>query len=295
VGILSDFEAYLSHERRLALLTVTSYMSDLTVWERFGLPLEEDFDREDLLRALEKMAEADFHGNTLFRRRVALRSFLKFRALKEKSYGELGADLETRYEDDFDPKALSVEEVGRLLNFKTDSDPEALRDRSLLELIYSAGLRVSEALLLEWVDVDERLPSLKVLGKGQRERFVPLSERAFYWLDRYRAEKYPEWSSGLERRHRGRIFVSKRLKPLSRMAVWKICKRRALLQGLEPVHPHQLRHSFATHLLQGGADVRFVQALLGHKSINTTERYLKVQDEDLRRMIEEHHPLNSVG
>jgi site-specific recombinase XerD len=291
VSHLNDFENFIVHQKRLSPLSVSAYMSDLSDWLKTGLNLEKKIHKEDLLKAIEKLSKKNLHKNTLFRKRIALRSYLKFRALTEESYSILAEELKTQYEDEFNPQALSVEELTQLCSFPTHDDSEALRDRAIIEMMYSAGLRASELLSLTWMDIDERLPSVRVLGKGQKERLLPLSARALYWLERYKNEKFPEWEDKLKKKYREKIFVSKRLKPLTRMALWKIFQRRSKQQGLDPVHPHQLRHSFATHLLQGGADVRFVQALLGHSKINTTERYLKFNDDDLRKMLNEFHPL----
>lgn len=288
---LDDFENFIVHQKRLSPLSVAAYMSDLSDWLETGLNLEKKIHKEDLLNSIEKLSKKKLHKNTIFRKKIALRSFLKFRALTDENYSILAEELKTQYDDEFDPQALSVEELTQLCSFPLDGDSEALRDRAIIEIMYSAGLRASEVLALSWMDIDERLPSISVMGKGQKERLLPLSARALFWLEKYRNEKFPEWEVRLKKKYRERIFVSKRLKPLTRMALWKIFQRRSRQQGLEPIHPHQLRHSFATHLLQGGADVRFVQALLGHSKINTTERYLKFNDEDLQNMLNEFHPL----
>jgi integrase/recombinase XerD len=292
---LDDFLWYLQGEKRLASNSLAAYRSDLRVWKDAGLKV---FDttaptREDLLAVLEKFNEEAIKSSTLARRTASLRSYVRFRALFEAaSWEALLAELPAPREDLPFPKALSLEEIEQFLGFDPGPDPRLLRNRALLEIIYASGLRVSEALGLNWSAVDPEQRVLRVLGKGSKERFVPYSQRAAQWLERYRGRAWPDWQSKALKKHRDTVFLSHLSKPLTRMAAWKILQKRSLEAGLDlQVHPHMLRHSFATHLLQGGADVRVVQLLLGHSSLNTTERYLKISDSELRQVFDEFHPL----
>lgn len=287
------FRWYLAGERRLAQNTVDAYLNDLRAWSSAGVDLEAgDPPTEAGVQAgYAAFSEAGLRTATLARRAATLRAFVKYRALGRPAWEEALAFLPPSRAELKLPKAFSVAEVRTLLDFDPGTDATALRNRALLELMYAAGLRVTEATTLTWAQVDERRGLLRVRGKGDKERFVPFTERAGEWLRRYREQVWPEWAEGLPKRQAETVFLSARRKGLTRMAVWKLLRQRALVAGLRHLHPHVLRHSFATHLLQGGADVRVVQLLLGHSSLDTTERYLKITDNELKTLFEKHHPL----
>jgi site-specific recombinase XerD len=186
------------------------------------------------------------------------------------------------------PKTLSPGEVERLIDAANGTSPRALRDVALVELLYGAGLRVSEAVGLErsGVDLDGRL--VRVVGKGGKERIVPIGEHAVAALTRYLSRGRPY----LDRRHRPDLFLNARGGALTRSGAFLILRRLAADAGLDParVHPHLLRHSFATHLLEGGADLRSVQEMLGHADLSTTELYTHVSDERRRALYFGAHP-----
>jgi site-specific recombinase XerD len=186
------------------------------------------------------------------------------------------------------PRALSPAETERLVEAANGSTPRTLRDRALVELLYGAGLRVSEAVGLDKasVSIDERV--VRVLGKGGKERLVPLGRPAAEAVRRYLALGRPH----LDRRYRPELFLNARGGPLTRAGAFLVLRRLAEKAGLEPgrVHPHLLRHSFATHLLEGGADLRSVQEMLGHSDLGTTERYTHVSDRRRRDAYFRAHP-----
>jgi integrase/recombinase XerD len=186
------------------------------------------------------------------------------------------------------PRTLSAGEAERLIGAANGVSPRALRDRALVELLYGAGIRVSEAMSLEkgGVDLDERL--VRVLGKGGKERVVPLGREAAEALRRYLARGRPH----LDRRHRPELFLNAKGGALTRAGAFLILRRLAAAAGLDPqrVHPHLLRHSFATHLLEGGADLRSVQEMLGHADLGTTELYTHVTDRRRREAYFAAHP-----
>ena len=186
------------------------------------------------------------------------------------------------------PRTLSPGEAERLIDASDGTSPRAMRDRALVELLYGAGLRVSEALGLDRraVDLDERI--VRAVGKGRKERLVPLGRPAVESLRRYVAMGRPH----LDRRHRPELFLNARGGPLTRAGAFLILRRLAEKAGLEPerVHPHLLRHSFATHLLEGGADLRSVQEMLGHADLATTELYTHVSDRRRRELYFQAHP-----
>jgi integrase/recombinase XerD len=187
------------------------------------------------------------------------------------------------------PRALSESEVEALLRSPDVGAPAGLRDRAMLELMYGAGLRVSELVGLETVQLNLRQGALRVRGKGGKERLVPLGEEARHWLERYLAEARPALAGP---RVLAPLFLGVRGALLSRQLFWRIVKRLALRAGIDPdkVTPHGLRHSFATHLLNHGADLRALQLLLGHSSLSTTQIYTLVAKEGLKRMHALHHP-----
>jgi integrase/recombinase XerD len=186
------------------------------------------------------------------------------------------------------PRTLSAGEAERLIEAAAGTTPRMLRDRALVELLYGAGLRVSEAVGLDrtGIDLDDRL--VRCIGKGGKERIVPIGRQAAEALRRYLARGRPF----LDRRHRRELFLNARGGPLTRAGAFLIVRRLAEKAGLEPqrVHPHLLRHSFATHLLEGGADLRSVQEMLGHADLSTTELYTHVSDRRRRELYFQAHP-----
>lgn len=186
------------------------------------------------------------------------------------------------------PKDLSETEVEALLAAPEVTVPLGLRDRALLELLYACGLRVSELVALRVDQVNLRAGILRILGKGRKERLVPMGEVAQYWLERYLREARPELVAGWATEA---LFPGRGGEPLTRQAFWYRIKRYALVAGIQrPLSPHTLRHAFATHLLNHGADLRVVQLLLGHSSISTTQIYTHIAKARLQALHAEHHP-----
>jgi integrase/recombinase XerD len=289
---LADFRWFVAGERRLARNTVQAYLSDLAAWTAAGFAPESAMppSRQELLEIADR-ATTGLEASTAARRVSTLRLYLRYRSLKYPAWEPLLDSLPASRAPESFPSALTQAEILQLLDFDPGSDPRLLRDRALLELLYASGLRVSESVTLALPDMDLRAGLLRVRGKGDRERIVPFTERTGEWLERYQTGPRGDWAVGATRKQGSYFFLSHLRRGLTRMGVWKILRLRSLACGLDPVHPHMLRHSFATHLLQGGADVRFVQALLGHASLATTERYLKVADDELREVFARYHPL----
>jgi integrase/recombinase XerD len=236
---------------------------------------------------------ADLRGQglapaTIARRGAAIRSFFRHATLLGRVQENPAAALELPRRRPQLPRTLSAGEAERLLEAAAGTTPRAMRDRALAELLYGAGLRVSEAVGLErgGVDLDDRV--VRAIGKGDRERVVPIGRAAADALRRYLAHGRPH----LDRRHRPELFLNAQGGPLTRAGAFLILRRMAEKAGLEPerVHPHLLRHSFATHLLEGGADLRSVQEMLGHADLSTTELYTHVSDRRRREAYFEAHP-----
>jgi integrase/recombinase XerD len=282
-------------ERFLALLaasraprTIDAYRRDLAAAARWlGRPLASAA-TEELERYLAELRAAGLASATVARRAAALRSFFRYLALIGARQDNPAAELELPRRTRRLPRTLSVGEVARLIDAAAGTTPRALRDRALVELLYGAGLRVSEAVGLERsaVDLEERL--VRCLGKGGKERLVPVGREAAEALRRYLARGRPY----LDRRHRPELFLNAQGGPLTRAGAFLILRRLAGRAGLEPerVHPHLLRHSFATHLLEGGADLRSVQEMLGHADLSTTEVYTHVSDRRRREVYFDAHP-----
>jgi integrase/recombinase XerD len=273
---------------RLAPRTVEAYRRDLADLERrLGSPPAEA--TADQLAAYVAQLRADgLAATTIARRVAALRSFYRHQVLLGARPDNPAAELELPRRRRALPKTLSPGEVERLIDAATGTTPRSLRDRALVELLYGAGLRVGEAVGLERVSIDLEQRLVRCIGKGSKERVVPIGREAVDALRRYLARGRPY----LDKRHRPELFLNAQGGALTRAGAFLILRRLAAAAGLEPerVHPHLLRHSFATHLLEGGADLRSVQEMLGHADLATTELYTHVSDRRRRELYYRAHP-----
>ena len=187
------------------------------------------------------------------------------------------------------PQLISEQQIDRLLNAPDTDTPHGLRDKALLELIYATGLSVSEAVKLTMRDMDLQRGVVRALGKGNKQRDVPMGQEAVYWLERYVAEARPLL---LKERVCDELFVSQKRVGISRQLAWMVVKTYAEAAGIHHLSPHGLRHAFATHLVNHGADLRVVQSLLGHADISTTQIYTHVANQRLKSVVAEHHSRN---
>ena len=282
-------------ERYLLLLaaqrsprTVDAYRRDLAALAGFlGAPVG-TATTESLERWMAEMRAAGRAGTTIARRIAAVRSYFRHELLLGSRTDNPAADVAAPTRTRKLPRTLSPAESERLIEAANGNTPRGLRDRALVELLYGAGLRVSEAVGLARpsVDLDSRI--VRVIGKGDKERLVPLGRPAAESVRRYMAFGRPH----LDRRHRPDLFLNARGGALTRAGAFLILRKLAEKAGLEPerVHPHLLRHSFATHLLEGGADLRSVQEMLGHADLSTTERYTHISDRRRRETYFAAHP-----
>ena len=283
-------ERFLALSRtRLAPRTVESYRRDLEHFGRWlGESAPEGADREAIERYLAELRADGLAGSTIARRLAALRSFYRHEQLIGARLDNPAAEIPAPRRVRRLPRTLSASEAERLVEAAAGTTPRALRDGALVELLYGSGLRVSEAVGLDVaaVDLDERL--VVCLGKGGKQRVVPIGRSAADAVRRYLARGRPY----LDRRHRPELFLNAKGGPLTRAGVFFLLRRLAEKAGLDParVHPHLLRHSFATHLLEGGADLRSVQEMLGHANLATTELYTHVTDRRRRETYFAAHP-----
>ncbi len=268
--------------------TVDAYRRDLASLRQFtGREAAEATPRQ-LESWIASMRADGLAPATIARRVSAVRAYFRHLVLIGSKTENPAASIQLPRRPRTLPRALSPAETERLIDAATGTAPRTLRDRALVELLYGAGLRVSEAVGLEKasVSLEERL--VRVLGKGGKERLVPLGRPAAEAVRRYLALGRPH----LDRRYRPELFLNARGGPLTRAGAFLVLRRLAEKAGLEPgrVHPHLLRHSFATHLLEGGADLRSVQEMLGHADLGTTERYTHVSDRRRRDVYFRAHP-----
>ncbi|HEX2433501.1 MAG TPA: tyrosine recombinase, partial [Gaiellaceae bacterium] len=284
-----ELDAFLAlSTARLAPRTVEAYRRDLTnlaAW--LGHPLA-SATTEELERWIAELRAQGLAPATIARRVASVRSFFRHAVLIGSVTENPAADLELPRRVRTLPRTLSPGEAERLIDAAAGTTPRALRDRALAELLYGAGLRVSEAVGLDRAGVDLEQRLVRTIGKGDKERVVPVGRQAVDALRRYLARGRPH----LDRRHRPELFLNAQGGALTRAGAFLILRRLAEKAGLEPerVHPHLLRHSFATHLLEGGADLRSVQEMLGHADLATTELYTHVTNRRRREMYFQAHP-----
>ena len=283
---LEGFLALLAARR--APRTVTEYTRDLAELTAWLGRSPASATSDELERYVAQLRARGLSAATIARRAAAARSFYRHLVLvgarRDNPAAELALPRRTRRL----PRTLSPGEAERLVEAAAGSAPRALRDRALVELLYGAGLRVSEAVALERAAVDLDARVVRCFGKGSKERVVPLGRQGADAVRRYLAHGRPH----LDRRHRPELFLNARGGPLTRAGAFLILRQLAAKAGLEPerVHPHLLRHSFATHLLEGGADLRSVQEMLGHADLATTELYTHVSDRRRRELYFQAHP-----
>ena len=279
-------------EHGLADNTLSSYRRDLEGLARWsaahGSALA-DCTRADLFAYLAERGEGGYSARSNARLLSALRHFYRSR----ERFGATREDptllLDSPKLPRPLPKALSEGEVEALLRAPDVATPLGLRDRAMFELIYATGLRVSELVGLRIDEVNLRQGVARVTGKGGKDRLVPIGEEAEHWLQRYYADARPQFAAG---RDIAAVFITARRAPMTRQMFWTMVKRHATTAGIvaSRISPHVLRHCFATHLLNHGADLRALQMLLGHSSLSTTQIYTLVAREGLKRLHAKHHP-----
>ena len=291
-ALLERFLDTLWLERGLTPNTLAAYRSDL---ERFGLWLTErgegllSAQREVLLGYLQERSIDGTSPRSTARLLSSLRRFYRYLVRECLREDDPSARIDSPRLGRPLPKALSEEEVEALLGAPDPATPLGLRDRAMLETLYATGLRVSELVNLTITQINLTQGVVKVIGKGRKERLVPLGELAVEWLERFMNESRPLLLSTGQ--PSASLFPSRLGVSMTRQAFWQLIKRYAVQGGInKPLSPHTLRHAFATHLLNHGADLRVVQLLLGHSSLSTTQIYTHVARERLKALHAAHHP-----
>ncbi len=286
--IVDDFLAHLSVERGRAENTVDAYERDLRRFSAFlkgeGRSLE-SFGKADIIGFIGFLRTDGYSPATIARVLSSVRTFCRYLVVEGLREDDPSENLQSPKGWERLPKAISLDEVRRLLGVSGGGEL-ALRDLTMLELMYASGLRISELVRLRMEDVNFEAGFLRVTGKGGKERVVPVSEQTMGRLKEYMRRLRPRLLRGEESPY---LFLSRRGRGLTRQRFWQTLKRYAALAGVK-VTPHMLRHSFATHLLEGGADLRSVQKMLGHSDISTTQVYTKVSTRRLKRVHERFHP-----
>lgn len=282
---IDEFLLDLKYAKNYSSNTIVSYQNDLSQFADFVKVNLDKVSGDDIKKYVKSLHE--LKEKSLARKLSSLRMFYDFMVKRRFIAVSPMAGIDGPKIGKYLPDVLSVEEVDRLLDFTCDND-FSFRNRCILELLYSTGLRISElvSLKLENIVLDEAF--VKVMGKGSKERIVPLNDVALDYLEKYIKEVRPRMLKGVTTDD---LFLNNHGKGLTRQAVFKIIKKRAEEIHLKKsISPHTLRHSFATHLLQNGADIRFIQELLGHAELGTTEIYTHVANETLKRDYDEYNP-----
>ena len=282
------FLNYLTVEKGLAINTLEAYRRDI---QKFRGYLKEsskeitNFTRSDLLSFMNHLRNSGNQATTLARNIAALRGLCKFMLMEGITGEDPIENLLTPKGWKRIPRIIGTDEVSTLLK-KPEGKKLSLRDRAMLEIIYSSGLRASEAINIKLGDINFEAGFITITGKGSKERVVPVNEKALATVKKYIEESRPEL---LRKRNSRFLFLAKGGKPMTRQRLWQLIKQYSA-QLSTNISPHALRHCFASHLLDGGADLRALQKMLGHTDISTTQIYTKVTPERLRKIHKQHHP-----
>ncbi len=289
---ISSFLTHVRVEKGLSSNTVSAYRRDLAKFNEFAQKRKlslEAVTQDDLVDFLAGLYRQKLESKTVARHLVTLRNFFRFAQIQELIAKDPSVNLESPKIRRSLPGYLRLEEVERLLVQPDAKTPLGLRDRAMLEVLYSAGLRVSELVGLRVTDLDTKVGCVRCIGKGDKERIVPVGKKALGMVEKYLRDARPKLLG--KAAGSPTLFVNRRGGALSRVGVWKILSSYGRRAGLRvALTPHMLRHSFATHLLERGADLRSVQLMLGHADISTTQIYTHVVEERLKQIYKAHHP-----
>jgi integrase/recombinase XerD len=289
---ISSFMTHVKVEKGLSSNTVEAYQRDLVKFTDFAKKRKlslEAIRRDDLVDFLAGLYRQKLESKTVARHLVTLRNFFRFAQMQEVIPEDPSLHLESPKIRRSLPGYLRLEEVERLLLQPDAKTPLGQRDKAMLEVLYSTGLRVSELIGLRVSDLDASVGCVRCIGKGDKERIVPVGKRALSMVEKYLHDARPKLLGKVT--GTAALFLNRRGRQLTRVGVWKILSQYGRRAGLRvALTPHMLRHSFATHLLERGADLRSVQLMLGHSDISTTQIYTHVVEERLKQIYKAHHP-----
>ncbi len=293
-AVISSFLMHVRVEKGLSANTISAYRRDLNKFEEFARKRKlslESVRRDDLVDFLAGLYRQKLESRTVARQLVTLRNFFRFAQIQGLITEDPSINLESPKIRRHLPGYLRLEEVEKLLEQPDSTTPTGLRDRAMLEVLYSTGLRVSELISLGINDLDPKVGCVRCIGKGDKERIVPVGKKALGMVEKYLREGRPQLLRSAKASSGPALFINRRGAALSRVGVWKILSAYGRRAGLRvALTPHMLRHSFATHLLERGADLRSVQLMLGHADISTTQIYTHVVEERLKQIYKAHHP-----
>ncbi len=289
---LNDFLTYLTVEKGLARNTIESYAFDLRKFSAFleskSVSLH-SFKRPDVVDFIDRLRSEGYSAASICRIISSIKGLSKYLIIENIIQDDPSESLQSPKKWERLPKALSIAEVKSMLEKsepKKLQGPAAVRDYVMIELLYSSGLRVSELISLRLEDIHFDAGFLRVIGKGSKERIVPVSDRALTKIKNYIKQERIEI---LKKKSSPYLFITGRGGPMTRQRFWQTIKKTGAGLGMI-LSPHTMRHSFATHLLEGGADLRSLQKMLGHSDISTTQVYTKVTTERLKKVYSKHHP-----
>ena len=292
--MIATFLTHARVEKGLSPNTTSAYRRDLVKFDDFAKKRKlslEAVTSDVLVDFLASLYRLKLESRTVARHLVTLRNFFRYAQVQDAISVDPTLNLESPKIRRTLPGYLRLEEVELLLSQPDDKTPLGLRDRAMLEVLYSTGLRVSELVNLRVMDMDTGVGCVRCIGKGDKERIVPIGKKALALVDRYLREARPKLIGKGKQALATTLFINRRGSPLSRVGVWKILSAYGRQAGLRVGStPHMLRHSFATHLLERGADLRSVQLMLGHSDISTTQIYTHVVEERLKQIYKAHHP-----
>lgn len=289
--LLERYIHYLAVERGLADNTLASYLSDLEIFISFlkqkGINTIDKVNKQTLIDYILELKEQKKAPATISRNRAAIKSFLSFLINEGLITQNPSENLESPRLSRRLPKVLTMEQIESLLNMPRIKTTIGLRDRAMLEVLYASGLRVSELVSLNLGDLEQDRGFVRCMGKGSKERIVPLGSMAIYYLNLYIEQARVKL---VKRPGEMALFVNNLGNRLTRQGLWKIIKKYAKNAGVSDITPHTLRHTFATHLLENGADLRAVQEMLGHADISTTQIYTHLTKSHIREVYDRTHP-----
>ena len=279
-------------EKGLSKNTLESYRSDLEQFSNWLKTKDLNFSKtakKDILSYLSFLFKSGLGSKTVARKLSSLKSFFRYLVFKSIIQIDPSNDIETPKLLKSIPKSISEKEIEKLLDAPDEKTDIGLRDKTMIETLYSCGLRISELTNLELLNLNLRQGVIRVIGKGQKERLVPMGDQLISLLENYLVSSRKNL---LKKKNSDFLFLSSRGQKMTRQSFWHRIKYYCINCGFEPekISPHVLRHAFATHLLNNGADLRVVQLLLGHSDLNTTQIYTEVARQRLKRLHTEHHP-----